>query len=61
MLLKALVIVAGAVVILHMTGLNLTAVIAGLGVGGIAVAFAAQKTTENLFGGIMIVSEGPIS
>lgn len=58
--LKALVIVAGAVVILYMMGVNLTAVLAGLGVGGIAVAFAAQKTIENLFGGIMIASDRPI-
>ena len=59
-LLKVLVVIAGAVVILYMAGLNLTAVLAGLGVGGIAVAFAAQKTIENLFGGIMIVSDRPI-
>jgi MscS family membrane protein len=59
-ILKALVIVAGAVVILYMMGVNLTAVLAGLGVGGIAVAFAAQKTIENLFGGIMIASDRPI-
>lgn len=59
-LLRVLVVIAGAVVILYMAGLNLTAVLAGLGVGGIAVAFAAQKTLENLFGGIMIVSDRPI-
>ena len=59
-LLKGLVILAGAVVILYMAGVKLTAVIAGLGIGGIAVAFAAQKTLENLFGGIMIVSDQPI-
>ena len=59
-LLKILVVIAGAVVILYMAGLNLTAVLAGLGVGGIALAFAAQKTIENLFGGIMIVSDQPI-
>ena len=32
----------------------------GLGIGGIAIAFAAQKTLENLFGGIMIISDQPI-
>jgi MscS family membrane protein len=35
-------------------------VLTGLGVGGIAVAFAAQKTLENLFGGVMIISDQPI-
>jgi MscS family membrane protein len=57
---KGLAIVAGATVILYNAGINLTAVLTGLGVGGIAVAFAAQKTLENLFGGIMIASDQPI-
>lgn len=57
---KAMVIIAGATIIFYMAGLNLTAVLTGLGVGGIAVAFAAQKTLENLFGGVMIISDQPI-
>lgn len=57
---KALIVVAGATVLFYLAGLNLTAVITGLGVGGIAVAFAAQKTLENLFGGVMIISDQPI-
>ena len=32
-------------------GVNLTATLAGLGIGGLALAFAAQKTLGNLFGG----------
>jgi MscS family membrane protein len=59
-LVKILAVMTGALLILYMAGINLTAVIAGLGVGGIAVAFAAQKTLENLFGGITIVSDQPI-
>jgi MscS family membrane protein len=35
--------------------LNITAALAGLGVGGIAVALAAQKTLENVIGGISII------
>jgi MscS family membrane protein len=54
---KALAIIAGALIILYMGGVNLTAVLTGLGVGGIAIAFAAQKTLENLFGTIMVVSD----
>ena len=57
---KALIIIAGATVLFYLAGLNLTAVLTGLGVGGIAVAFAAQKTLENLFGGVMIISDQPI-
>jgi len=52
-LLKVLAVMSGALFIFfYIAGINLTAVIAGLGVGGIAVALAAQKTLENLFGGI---------
>ncbi len=57
---KALIIIAGATFLFYMAGLNLTAVLTGLGIGGIAVAFAAQKTLENLFGGVMIISDQPI-
>jgi len=60
-LLKAFVIVSGLVVIFHyFAGVNLTAVFAGLGVGGLAVAFAAQKTIENFFGGVFLVWDKPI-
>jgi MscS family membrane protein len=59
-LLKILVVSIGALFIFYIAGVNLTAVVAGLGVGGIAVAFAAQKTLENLFGGITVVSDQPI-
>lgn len=48
------------VILLHVAGYNVTAVLAGLGVGGIAIAFAAQKTLENLFGGVSIIFDKPI-
>jgi MscS family membrane protein len=38
-------------------GVNLSATLAGLGIGGIAIAFAAQKTLENVFGGIFVLSD----
>jgi len=41
-------------------GYNTTAILAGLGVGGLAVALAAQKTIENLFGGVAITTDRPI-
>jgi MscS family membrane protein len=59
-LLKALIIIAAILWLLHFAGADLTAVLTGLGVGGVAVAFAAQKTLENLFGGMMIISDEPI-
>jgi MscS family membrane protein len=57
---KILVVISGTLVILYIADINLTAVLTGLGVGGIAVAFAAQKTLENLFGGIMVASDQPV-
>jgi MscS family membrane protein len=41
-------------------GYNTNAILAGLGVGGLAVALAAQKTIENLFGGISVISDRPV-
>jgi MscS family membrane protein len=46
---------AGFLVALHYFGVNLTAALAGLGVGGIAIALAAQKTLENLVGGASLI------
>jgi MscS family membrane protein len=57
---KVLAVIAGALVILYLAGINIAAAITGLGIGGIAIAFAAQKTLENLFGGVMIISDRPI-
>jgi MscS family membrane protein len=57
---KALVIVIGGLALLYLAGVDLTAALAGLGIGGIAVAFAAQKTLESLFGGILIISDQPV-
>lgn len=57
---KGLVVIVAAVVVFYSAGVNFTAVLTGLGIGGIAIAFAAQKTLENLFGGIMVISDQPI-
>ncbi len=57
---KIMVVIVGALVVFHIAWINIPAVLAGLGIGGIAVAFAAQKTLQNLFGGVMIISDKPI-
>jgi len=49
-----LVIFAGMLVGFKYFGINPNAALAGLGVGGIAIALAAQKTLENVIGGISI-------
>jgi MscS family membrane protein len=48
-------IAAGVLVMLHYIGVDPTAALAGLGIGGIAVALAAQKTLENVIGGLSII------
>jgi MscS family membrane protein len=57
---KIMAVIVGTLVILYIAGVNIAAALTGLGIGGIAIAFAAQKTLENLFGGIMIISDQPI-
>jgi MscS family membrane protein len=42
-------------------GFDVTAILAGLGVGGIAVALASQKTIENLFGGLVLFLDQPVA
>jgi MscS family membrane protein len=39
---------------------DVSTLLAGVGVGGIAIAFAAQKTLENLFGGVSIIFDRTI-
>jgi MscS family membrane protein len=56
-LLTAVVVVTAVLSVLAIVGFNLTTVLAGLGIGGIAIAFAAQKTLENLFGGISVLAD----
>jgi MscS family membrane protein len=50
-----LVIATGGLVTLYYFGVDPTAALAGLGIGGIAVALAAQKTLENVIGGLSII------
>jgi MscS family membrane protein len=50
-----LILFIGLLFTLHHFGINLTATLAGLGVGGIAVALAAQKTLENVIAGVSLI------
>ena len=50
-----LIFIAGVVLTLRYFRVNPTAALAGFGVGGIAVAFAAQKTLENVIGGVSLI------
>jgi MscS family membrane protein len=48
------------VLFLENLGLDMKALLAGLGVGGLAIALAGQKTMENLFGGVVLVLDQPV-
>jgi MscS family membrane protein len=56
---KILVLAVGLVSALSQLGYPVAGLIAGLGVGGLAVALAAQKTVENLFGSISLAVDQP--
>jgi MscS family membrane protein len=57
--LKVFIGITGALMAAQYLGLPVTSVVAGLGVGGIAVALAAQNTLANIFGAISILVDRP--
>jgi MscS family membrane protein len=57
---KVIVVAFAALAALDSFGFDVTALIAGLGIGGLAVALALQKTLENLFGGATILADRPV-
>ena len=55
------VAVMAVMVSLDVLGVNITPLIAGLGIGGLAVALAIQPTLSNLFAGTYVITEGVVS
>ncbi len=55
------VAVMAVMVSLDVLGINITPLIAGLGIGGLAVALAIQPTLSNLFAGTYVITEGVVS
>jgi MscS family membrane protein len=51
------IFVAIALYVLTQMEVNVTAALAGLGIGGLAIGLGAQKTFENLLGGISILTD----
>lgn len=60
-ILRFIVIVLGITIILQEWDYDIDGFIAGLGLGGLAFALAAQQTLSNLFGGIVIIMDKPFS
>lgn len=51
----------GILFAMHNVGIEIGTLIAGLGIGGVAVALAAQDTIKNLLGGIMLFFDRPFT
>lgn len=57
--LRLLLIALGVMAILQEWGINVSAFVASLGLGGLAFALAAKDTVSNLFGSLVIFSDRP--
>ncbi|MCL1623559.1 mechanosensitive ion channel family protein [Moraxella sp. Tifton1] len=57
---KALMLILAVIIILGNLGFDLTTGMAALGVSGLALAFGAQKTIENLIGSVVVVADRPV-
>jgi MscS family membrane protein len=57
---NATIVVLAALLVLSNWGYNTATLVAGLGVGGIAIALAAQQTLANVFGGVSIIGDHPV-
>lgn len=56
-ILKFVIFVLGILAVLGNLGFNMSTALAGLGIGGLAIGFGAQKTIENLFGGVSVLGD----
>jgi MscS family membrane protein len=58
--LNTVVIILAILTVLSNWGYNTATLVAGLGVGGIAIALAAQQSIANIFGGVSVIADRPI-
>ena len=56
-LIKVLIIIVAVLLIISNFGYNVSGLIAGLGIGGVAIAFASRELLENFLSGIIIFTE----
>jgi MscS family membrane protein len=54
---KVLAVLFAGLTVLGVLGFNMTTALAGVGIGGLAIGFGAQKTIENLFGGVSLLGD----
>ena len=58
-LIKIFIFVIAGLLIISNMGFNINGLIAGLGIGGIALAIASKELLENFFSGLIIYTERP--
>lgn len=56
---KVMVVAFGAILIAHSLTFDVASILAGLGIGGVAVALAAKDTISNLFGSVTVLMDRP--
>jgi MscS family membrane protein len=59
-LIKIVILIFGVLFWLNNLGVNITTLLAGLGVGGLAVALALQKPLEDMMGALTIFTQAPM-
>jgi MscS family membrane protein len=57
---KVFLTIIATLALLQNLGFNVSGVLAGLGIGGLAVALAAQETVKNFFGGVALIADQPV-
>lgn len=60
-LLNVLIFLVALLLVLSVAGFDMKAVLAGLGIVGVALALGAQKTIENILGGMMLLGDEAIA
>lgn len=58
---RVLIYIVAVFIVLSLLNVDLTGLIAGLGIGGLIVTLAAQDTAKNLFGGVVIFIDKPFT
>ncbi|MUV37577.1 putative MscS family protein YhdY [Lentibacillus sp. JNUCC-1] len=56
-----IVLAIGLTVVLQVFGYEISGLVAGLGIGGLAFSLAAKDALANLFGGVIIITEKPFT
>lgn len=56
---KVFVLVVGGLIVVERMGYSIASLLGGLGIGGLAIALAAQDTLANIFGSLIVFTDRP--